>query len=119
MENEDSVQDLFDTVGKQLADPGVDITLLRKNLHELVRSGHVCASPIAVRVLIELLTNNRLCSADWNLAYDYSSIEFEKTDTAAVNDTIAEIVQFRIYARQRLGGLERSAPPQWLVGLDA
>lgn len=119
MENADSVQDLFDTVGRQLVDPKVDITVLRANLHELVRSGHVCASPIAVRVLCELLTNERLCKADWPLAHDYASIAFSKTDTPAVNDTIDEIVVFRDYARRLLDRsdekVELSAIPKWLV----
>jgi len=116
MENADPVQKLFSTVRQQLADPEVEIIHLRKNLHDLVRSGHVCASPIAVRVLCELLTNGKLCAVDWPLAFDYASIAFAPTDTPVVNDTIDEIVLFRQFAQQRLtAGTEPAAPPKWLV----
>lgn len=116
MENADAVQKLFERVGMQLADPAVDIVSLQSNLHELVRSGHVCASPIAVRVLCELLTNGRLCAENWLLAYDYASISFSSTDTPTVNDTITEIVAFREYARRRIDGRMESIEsiPRWL-----
>lgn len=120
MENADAVQKLFERVGTQLADPAVDVVALQSNLHELVRSGHVCASPIAVRVLCELLTNGRLCPENWLLAFDYASIAFSSTDTPTVNDTIAEIVAFRKYAHQRFDGKDESVPPpKWLLKNNA
>ena len=70
MSNADEVQDLFERVRSQLDDIDVDIEILHANLHTLVRSGHVCAAPLAVRILVELLTNERRCPSNWPLALD-------------------------------------------------
>lgn len=121
MENADAIQKLFDLVGKQLADPDIDANTLTGNLHELVRSGHVCASPIAVRILCELLTNERICPSNWLLALDYARIEFEETETAAVNATIEEIRNFRFFVESRYGMREKDENviiPSWLQMAD-
>ena len=117
MENADSTQKLFELVGMQLADPDIDANTLTGNLHALVRSGHVCASPIAVRILCEVLTNERICPCNWLLALDYARIEFTETESAAVNATIDEIRNFRDFVETRFGMRKNAASiaiPAWL-----